>query len=170
MVSGNSPCSTSLHQGKEGRNRLKTVDAPAIWKRPRSCHGREGPERDCHQSHPGERDAGTCGSRNGWMRCLRPPRSSSGLCWPLARPPSHRCSVGHVGAALVSPFLVIHGQLLWAADCKAGSSSLPPRSLCQWTFCRGGYVLVRAILMNLNLLWYSVFLFFQKAEVAAYPT
>lgn len=42
----------------------------------------------------------------------------------------------------------------------------PPHVLCQQTSYWGGYILVREILIDLSLLLYSVFLFFQEVEQA----
>lgn len=98
--------------------------------------------------------------------CLRPSQSLSGVLltlWHVCQTP---VLAGTPQGTPSTPSWLYMGNCFGAWTAKLWLLLLPPHCLCQWTFCWGGYMLVRAILMNLNLFLYSVFLFFQKVELA----
>ena len=96
------------------------------------------------------------------MGCPRPSQSLSGLLltlWQVCQPAatswdnSGHPLPGHTQATALS-----HWLQSWSCAC------FHLYSLCQWTFCQGGYISKGNF--NLNLLLLSVFLFFWIVELA----
>lgn len=160
--------------GRKAEATLKTVDASVIEKHPhsalqrslifRSCHSQEGSRTRLSPEPPTQgwwMRCWTYGSRKEWLVLghLRAPPAD-----PMAGLTACWCHLGHLRAP-PAPFpghtwatASSHWLQSWCCGC------FHLYSLCQWTFCWGDCALARAILMNLNLLLLSVFLFFQRVE------
>lgn len=176
VVSGNTWVVPGWVRGRKVEKMLNTVDASVMWKHPCSALQQSLILRSCRSQEASQSVTVTGATHSGlanamldlWeqarMGCLRTSQSLLGLLltlWQVCQPAGASWDTsGH-------PQYPSMGNCFEPLTTKLSWGCFHLYSLSQLAFCQGGYMLVRAILMNLNFFLHLVFLFFQIAELAS---